>query len=67
MIAETKEDSKMQTVQKKVEHAKFVLSKRIPTKFSIKAGAAMCISDSNEMAFAACGNTVKVYSLRTGI
>ena len=48
-------------------HAKFVLSKRIPTKFATKAGAAVCISDVNEMAFAACGNTIKVYSLRTGI
>ena len=49
------------------KHAKFVLSKRIPTKFATKSGAAVVMSDQNEMAFAACGNTIKVYSLRTGI
>lgn len=67
MTSVPSEDRKVDTTQKKVDHAKFVLSKRIPTKFTVKAGAAICISDSYEMAFAGCGNSVKVYSLRTGI
>ena len=39
----------------------------MPTAFTTRSGAAVCIADEKELAFAACGNTVKVYSLRTGI
>ena len=39
----------------------------MPTAFTTKPGAAVCIADESELAFAACGNIVKVYSLRTGI
>ena len=55
------------TKVEKKSHAQFVLSKRIATKFTTKAGAAMCISEAKDKAFAACGNFVKVFSVRTGI
>jgi hypothetical protein len=41
----------------------FALSKRLPMKFSHKASVQM----SGELAFAACGNMVKVYSLKTAM
>ena len=41
----------------------FALSKRLPMKFSHKA----CVQMSGELAYAACGNMVKVYSLKTGM
>lgn len=53
--------------QQAKKHAQFILSKRVATAFTNKSGAAVCIADQAELAFAACGNTVKVYSLRTGI
>ena len=43
----------------------FVLSKRSPTRFSSKVPAD--ISEALELSFVPCGNSVRVFSLKTGL
>jgi hypothetical protein len=43
----------------------FVLSKRSPTSFSTKVAAD--ISEVLELSFVPCGNSVRVFSLKTGL
>jgi len=43
----------------------FVLSKRTPTCFSTKVAAD--ISEVLELSFVPCGNSVRVFSLKTGL
>ena len=60
-------DSKKQEdkVEKASNPAKYIISKKTPTAFNQKVDAVICETTSN--AFVACGNTILVYSLQTGL
>ena len=55
----------MTTEKSKKKHSPFVVSKRVPTQFSTRVSPQIC--DSLQLAFSACGNSIKAYNLKTGI
>ena len=55
----------MSQKDKKKKHSPFVISKLIPTQYVGRVKPQIC--DQAQLAFAACGNAIKVFSLKTGI
>ena len=51
--------------EKKRIHNKFVLTKKVPNRFSKKVGPVIC--EATDQVFTACGSSVKVYSLKTSM
>lgn len=57
----------MLTEEKKAKriHNKFVLTKKVPCRFSSKVDPVIC--EATNQVFASCGSSVKVFSLKTSM
>ena len=60
-----KNESKSEKSKKSVNPTKYIISKKTPTVLNHKVAPVLCEITQN--AFVACGNSILVYSLQTGI